>query len=181
MLRASFNVNLFKTLILFLANNIQTDAQILCTPGVTKTANNGNIYFYCYRSYFIGDVYSNNARLCSEDWVTNRAYITSSPGALLTMNSNHISFTNNGAGIIWGSSGQSRIYDNGNLYITTDDNLYITAPTQLSVTATDSYFSGNVYNYESLLASQTWVNNNFLTTSPPQLSVGKLMGNPIIA
>ena len=96
------------------------------------------------------------------------------------MNSNNITFSGGGAGLVWGNN-YSRIYDNVNLYIKTDDYLNITAPTQINITSTNTYFSGNVYNYESLLASQTWVNLNFLTTSPSQLTVGKLMGNPIIS
>ena len=98
----------------------------------------------------------------------------------LAMNSNSIGFSNNGAGLVWGNN-YSQIYDNGNLYITTDNYLNISAPTRINITSTDTYFSGNVYNYESLLASQNWVNLNFLTTSPSQLTVGKLIGNPIIS
>jgi hypothetical protein len=71
----------------------------------------------------------------------------------LAMNSNSIGFTNNGAGLKWGTNSNSQIYDNDNLYITTDDYLNITAPTQINITSNDTYFSGNVYNYESLLAS----------------------------
>ena len=118
--------------------------------------------------------------VATQSYVTTRGFITSTPGTALTMNSNNITFSNNGAGLVWGNN-YSQIYDNGNLYITTDDYLNISAPTRINITSTDTYFSGNVYNYESLLASQNWVNLNFLTTSPSQLTVGKLIGNPIIS
>ena len=54
-----------------------------------------------------------------------------------------IYFPNNGAGLNWGAS-YSRIYDNGNLYITTDDAMYIQAPTTLTVTSPATTFSGTV-------------------------------------
>jgi len=73
----------------------------------------------------------------------------------LAMNSNSIGFSNNGAGLKWGTNSNSQIYDNGNLYITTDDYLNISCPTQMSVSATDSYFSGNLHSVEGLIASQT--------------------------
>ena len=58
------------------------------------------------------------------------------------MHGNTIGFSNNGAGLKWGNN-YSQIYDNGNLYIVTDDYLNITAPTQLTVTSPNAYFSGN--------------------------------------
>ena len=96
------------------------------------------------------------------------------------MNSNII-FSNNGAGLTWGNN-YTQIYDNGNLYINTDDYLNISAPTQVSVTSANSYFSGNIYSNNNILATQSWVNSQYyLTASPSQLTVGKLMGNPIIS
>ena len=87
------------------------------------------------------------------------------------MNSNNVTFSNNGAGLSWGNN-NSRIYDNGNLYIVTDDYLNITAPTQLIVTSPSSYFSGNMYTNNNLVASQSWVQSqNYLTTSPATITV----------
>ena len=74
----------------------------------------------------------------------------------LAMNSNTIGFSNTHAGLSWGSN-YSRIYDDSNLNITTDDAMYISAPTQLNITSPSSYFSGNVYTNNNVLASQSWV------------------------
>ena len=115
-----------------------------------------------------------------DSYVNTRGYITSTPGSVLTMNSTNISFTNDGAGLTWGNN-NSRIYDDLHLNIATNDYLCIKAPTQPSVTATDSYFSGNLYLVEGLVASQTWVNNIFLTTNLTQLTVERLIGNPIVS
>ena len=49
----------------------------------------------------------------SQGYVTSRGYITSTPGSTLSMNSNSITFLNNGAGLTWGNN-YSQIYDNGN-------------------------------------------------------------------
>ena len=54
-----------------------------------------------------------------------------------------IYFPNNGAGLYWGAA-VSRIYDNGNLYIVTDDAMYIQAPSTISVTSPTTSFSGTV-------------------------------------
>ena len=54
-----------------------------------------------------------------------------------------IYFPNNGTGLNWGAS-YSQIYDNGNLYIVTDDNMYIQAPNLLTVTSPATTFSGTV-------------------------------------
>ena len=79
-------------------------------------------------------------------------------------------------------SNYSRIYDDSNLHITTDDTMYISAPSQLNITSPSSYFSGNVYTNNNLLASQSWVQSqNYLTSSPSSLTVGTLMGNPIVS
>ena len=67
--------------------------------------------------------------VATQNYVTSRNYITSKPGDLLKMMSNSISFTNNGAGITWANN-NSQIYDNGNLYITTDDYLNISCQSQ---------------------------------------------------
>ena len=56
------------------------------------------------------------------------------------------------------------------------------APTQLTLTSPNAYFTGNVYSNNNLLATQAWVNSKYyLTSSPPQLTLGKLMGNPIVS
>jgi hypothetical protein len=54
-----------------------------------------------------------------------------------------IYFPANGAGLSW-AGGASQIYDNGNLYINTDDYMYIQAPTTLTVTSPATTFSGTV-------------------------------------
>ena len=54
-----------------------------------------------------------------------------------------IYFPNNGTGLNWGGTG-SQIYDNGNLYIITDDYMYIQAPNLLTVTSPATTFSGTV-------------------------------------
>ena len=114
--------------------------------------------------------------------MTSRGYITSSQNALLTMNSNNISFTNYGAGITWGNSNNSQIYDDSNLHISSFANILLYTPTQVTVTSPNAYFTGDVYSNNNLLASQTWVNNQYLlTSSPSQLTVGKLIGNPIVS
>ena len=74
--------------------------------------------------------------------------------------SNSISFMYNGAGITWANN-NSQIYDDSNLNIKTDDYLYVSCLTQMPVTVADSYFSGNLCSIEGIVASQTWVNNNF--------------------
>jgi hypothetical protein len=43
-----------------------------------------------------------------------------------------INFPNNGTGLSWGND-YSKIYDNGNLHIDTDDNMYMRAPNILSL------------------------------------------------
>ena len=88
----------------------------------------------------------------------------------LVMNGNKISFSNNGAGLSWGNN-YSQIYDNGNLYIVTDDYMNISAPTQLIVSSPNTSFSGNVYMGSNLLASQSWVTSqNYLTAVPSAIS-----------
>ena len=98
--------------------------------------------------------------VATQSYVTGLEYITSSPGVKLNMNSNSISFTNNGAGITWANN-NSQIYDDGNLHINTDDSIYISAPTQFYVTTPTALFSGNVYMQSNLLASQSWVTSQF--------------------
>ena len=66
--------------------------------------------------------------------------------------------SNNGTEISWGNS-YSQTYDNGNLYINTNDHLNISAPTQVNITSSNSYFSGDVYLNNNISASQAWVNN----------------------
>ena len=76
------------------------------------------------------------------------------------MMSDSISFTNNGAGITWGNSNNSQIYDDSNLYISSVANILLYTPTQVTVTSPNTYFTGDMYsNSNNILASQAWVNN----------------------
>jgi hypothetical protein len=52
--------------------------------------------------------------------------------------------TGSGFGITWGNNA-SNIYDDGNLYITTDDVMYINAPISLTITSSAIYFTGNLF------------------------------------
>jgi hypothetical protein len=83
-----------------------------------------------------------------------------------------ITFNNDGTGIIWGSS-VSKIYDDGNLYINTDDAMYMSAPTNLDITTPNFNLSGNM-NTGAFCIGGTCVNEaNFkqLLTSQATLSV----------
>ena len=102
--------------------------------------------------------------------------ITATPGVTLNMNSNIIVFSNNGAGLVWGNN-YSQIYDDGNLHINTDDYIYISAPTQFNVTTPTASFSGNIYMGSNLLASQSWVLNQF--NSPTFTSLYVNIDQPI--
>ena len=59
------------------------------------------------------------------------------------MNSNSITFTKNGAGLLWGNN-NSQIYDDSNLQISSVANILIYSPTQVTVTSSNAYFSGDV-------------------------------------
>ena len=116
-----------------------------------------------------------------QSYVTSRRYIISSQNALLTMNSNNISFTNNGAWLTWYNN-NSQIYDDSNLHISSVANIVIYTPTQVTVTSPSVDCTSDVYSNNAILASQQWVNNQyFLTASPHQLTVGKLIDNPIVS
>ena len=77
------------------------------------------------------------ANYVTQSYVTGLNYITATPGIQLTMNSNNIAFSNNGAGLSWGRN-YSRIYDDSNLHITTDEIMYISSPNQLNITSSSS-------------------------------------------
>ena len=111
----------------------------------------------------------NGVTPATQSYVTGLGYITATPGANLNMNTYTIAFSNSGAGLKWGNN-YSQIYDDSNLHINTDDVMYISAPTQLNITSPNTYFTGNVYTNNNLLASQSWVQSqNYLTTSQQTL------------
>ena len=74
---------------------------------------------------------------------TSGAQISGNVGIGTTPTYQGISFLQNGSGITWGAN-YTRIYDDGNLNINTDDRLYINAPTSLSITSPDTTVSGNL-------------------------------------
>jgi hypothetical protein len=65
-----------------------------------------------------------------------------------------IYFANNGSGLNWGSS-YSRIYDDGDLRITTDDSLWITAPSKVSISG-PTYFSTAIYLNNRIIERRNW-------------------------
>jgi cytoskeletal protein CcmA (bactofilin family) len=56
--------------------------------------------------------------------------------------SSSLTLNNNGTGIVWGNN-YSKIYDDGNLHINTDDAMYISAPANLDVTTPNLNISGS--------------------------------------
>lgn len=61
----------------------------------------------------------------------------------ITVGNGNVAFNTNGGGLTWAGT-NSRIYDQGNLQITTDDNMYVAAPNLFQVTSGIIYFTGNV-------------------------------------
>ena len=148
-------------------------------PQNTTIGNNYSILNLSGSSILLNGVNTNT--LATQSYVTGLNYITATPGAQLSMNSNNITFTNNGAGLVWGNY-CSQIYDDANLHITTDDSMYISAIVQLIVTAANTYFSGNVYMNNNLLLTSTPGVDINMNTNNVNLTNGKLTlnGNGII-
>jgi hypothetical protein len=77
-----------------------------------------------------------------------------SPGSSPTFGT--VYFANNGSGLYWGNA-YSRIYDDGDLRITTDDTIWITAPLALRVSG-PTFFSTAIYLRDRIIERRDWYN-----------------------
>ena len=63
--------------------------------------------------------------------------------AIIPGGSTGLQFNNDGTGLVWGK-GYSKIYDNADLHIETDDNMWMSAPSKLDITTPNMIVHGNV-------------------------------------
>jgi hypothetical protein len=140
----------------------------------------GNVYIRPsdQKSILIGDAYAINVNLGKGDTKINARGDLDVSGALSgptiksiqdqiaalpkttqtsVGGSTPITFNNNGTGLVWGQN-SSKIYDDANLHVETDDEMYLKAPKSLNVNTPSATFTGNV-NFKNDGSGLVWGQN----------------------